>query len=79
MKEGTIWRKARENAGLSQFEVAKKLGFISSQYVSNIERGQTSMARKHYRKLARIFGEKVVDEVIELRGERLKKILRNAL
>lgn len=77
--EGTIWRKAREKSEMSQQDVAEKLGFTSSQYVSNIERGLTTMAKKHYRKLARIFGPKVVNEVIEFRGERLKQALRNCL
>lgn len=79
MNEGNIWREAREKKGLSQYQVAETLGFTSAQYVSNIERGICKMARRHYKKLAKIFGPRVVNEIIELRGERLKQSLRNAL
>lgn len=39
MKFKEYIKEARENAGLSQADVANKLGNISPQYMSNIERG----------------------------------------
>lgn len=39
---GTFLRKKRENSGLSQNELADKLGYQSGQVVSNWERGLQS-------------------------------------
>ena len=36
---GKLLGEAREKAGLSQIALAKKLGYVSPQYVSNWERG----------------------------------------
>jgi transcriptional regulator with XRE-family HTH domain len=37
--QGKIIRKARKAAGLSQGDISKKMGWKSSQFISNIERG----------------------------------------
>ena len=38
-KMGKILRDARVSAGLTQAEVALRLGYASGQFISNIERG----------------------------------------
>ena len=35
-----FWREARTNSGLSQSELSLKLGNVSPQFVSNVERGR---------------------------------------
>jgi transcriptional regulator with XRE-family HTH domain len=41
-KLGAILKQARESSGLTQRQVATKLGYSSPQYVSNWERGRVS-------------------------------------
>ncbi len=36
---GQYLKDKRVEAGYTQFEVAKKLGYLTAQYISNIERG----------------------------------------
>ncbi len=48
-------KKARMNAGLSQKEVAATLGYKSSQFVSNWERGLSSPPISTLRKLCELY------------------------
>jgi len=43
MSEGEFVKEARLAAGLSQTKLAKRLGWSSPQFVSNIERGLSSL------------------------------------
>lgn len=79
MQEGEIWKEAREEVGLTQGEIAEQLGFSSPQYVSNVERGLTTLSKKHFKKLKKIFGSEVIEKVIDVRAAQLKLSLRNAL
>lgn len=75
--EGTIWKAARMNKGLSQIEIARKLGFTSAQYVSNVETDKTTMSKKHFKKLSKVLGPDVVVSVIDVRTKKFKeKLLR---
>jgi transcriptional regulator with XRE-family HTH domain len=49
-------QKARIEAGCSQFEVARKLGYGSPQFISNWERGVSSPPCRALPVLAEIFG-----------------------
>jgi transcriptional regulator with XRE-family HTH domain len=49
-------KRLRENAGLSQKEVAAKLGYKSGQVVSNYERGLCRPPLASLPQLARLYG-----------------------
>ena len=50
-----ILKTLRESAGLSQADVADKLGYISGQFISNWERGVSFPPIKAIPKLAKIY------------------------
>ena len=49
---GALLKTARIESGLTQLEIAKKLGYSSSQFVSNWERGEALPPMDHFPKLA---------------------------
>lgn len=53
---GTLAKGARLQAGLSQWAVAKKLGYTTAQYISNYERGLAPMSPKIAKKFCAITG-----------------------
>ena len=50
-----LLKKARSEKGLSQAEVAKKLGYSSPQFISNWERGLASPPIPKLKKLCKIY------------------------
>ena len=52
---GIYLRQKRENAGLSQVDTAKKLGYTSSQMVSKWERGLCGPSFADLKRLIKIF------------------------
>jgi len=50
-----LLKKARENSGLSQAEVARELGYTSPQFVSNWERGLSSPPVPKLKKLCKMY------------------------
>lgn len=48
-------RKARVNAGMTQYELAEKIG-ITEKHISNIERGLNFLALNNFFKLIEILG-----------------------
>lgn len=52
---GKFLQKKRMEKGLSQGEVAKKLGYTSPQFISNIERGLCSPALSSAKKMAKLY------------------------
>lgn len=46
----------RLSKGLSQKDVADHLGFGSSQFISNMERGLCSLPAKHFKKISKVLG-----------------------
>ena len=56
---GDFLRIYRENKGLTQAELGKKLGGISRQHISNMERGQISISISIARKLSEILNVSV--------------------
>lgn len=65
---GSLLRESREKQGLTQSDVADKLGFESAQYVSNVERGISSLSIKHAKPLARLLNI-TVDAIINAKTE----------
>lgn len=51
---GAVLKEARISKGLTQLELAKQLGFTTSQYISNIERGMCSLSAYQARRIARL-------------------------
>lgn len=54
----SLLRKARHEAKLTQFEVAKKLG-VTQSYVSKVESGQTRIDVMTLKEFARIYKKKI--------------------
>ncbi|MGZ3768421.1 MAG: helix-turn-helix domain-containing protein [Bdellovibrio sp.] len=69
----------REKSGLSQVEVAEKLGYTTSQFVSNWERGLSAPPFNALRKLAvlyKIDADELFDISLENKIEQVKADLR---
>jgi transcriptional regulator with XRE-family HTH domain len=52
-------KKAREGAGFTQLEFAKKLGYAGSQFVSNCERNACNYPLSKFTTIARLLNVKV--------------------
>lgn len=75
--QGVVLKNAREATDLTQADVAEQLGFTSPQYISNCERGLCKLAARHLRKLAKLYGRKPIERVIDLRvGELRNKLIK---
>lgn len=73
---GALFKESRERAGLTQVELAKRLGFTSAQYISNIERNLCLPALEHYRTLSKVLGKPVsrmlLETEIEIRSQQMR-------
>ena len=54
-KPGDAMRTYRENYGMTQEELGKKLGGVARQIVSNMEKGSRAISLKTAKKLAKLF------------------------
>ncbi len=54
-KLGKLLKEAREKKDLTQLEVATSLGYTSSQYISNFERGLCAPPLANLGKLTKIY------------------------
>jgi transcriptional regulator with XRE-family HTH domain len=75
-KLGTVFREARVNRGISQREVAEMVGYSSSQFISNVERGASVASLVLMAKLIRIYKispERVVNLILESQKQLLHK------
>jgi transcriptional regulator with XRE-family HTH domain len=52
---GEFLKEKRRARGLTQSAIALKLGYTSSQYISNWERGRSDPPMKAYRRLVKIY------------------------
>lgn len=70
---GTFLQEARVAANLSQWDVAKKLGYTSPQFISNLERGISSPPLKVLKVLVDMYGisSKELIEVVTIEQERV--------
>jgi len=75
-------RATREKAGLSQLEVSETVGLKSAQYLSNIERGVSSLSKSMIPKVAKalkIRSEDIVDAILkDIREKYLKGISKSS-
>lgn len=81
MKEN-IFKTMRVNAGLSQCDVAKRMGYTSSQFCSNWERNLSVPPPNSVKKLAKIFGVDAgdfADSYIEFVLNNLRKDLEKKI
>ena len=59
-KEARFFTKARNRAGLTQSEVANKLGWDNGQFISNIERGVCGLPNESVRAFCKLTGASVI-------------------
>lgn len=75
---GQYLREKRVNAGLTQAEIAGKLGYSSPQFISNFERGLCSPPLKNLKALVKLY--KIdANELIRLIIDEQKNVLSHAL
>lgn len=72
-------RELRVARGLTQKQISDKLGYTTSQFVSNWERGTAMPPAKSFPKLAKIYGvstKKLIDFKVEELRQSLYKDLK---
>lgn len=75
---GDFLKECREKAELTQWDVSKKLGYTSPQFISNIERGQAVVPLKTLSRMVQMY--KVdADQVVRLILESQRKVLKAQL
>lgn len=65
---GTYLRTVREKAGLSQLDLSEAMGLKSAQYLSNIERGVSSLSKAMIPVVAKILkvdAEDIVNVILK--------------
>jgi transcriptional regulator with XRE-family HTH domain len=75
---GNYLKNARTKKNLSQWDVAKKLGYSSPQFISNLERGISSPPLKVLRTLVDLYSLSP-KEVVEVIADEQEKILKQHL
>lgn len=73
---GALIKSARLNAGLSQGKLARKLGYETPQYISNIERGLCSLNLRKAKKLCKATGMNPLELRYALRAD-FQKFLKS--
>ena len=74
MKFGQKLRKLREEKGMSQQELAKRLGYKTNSYVSDMERGKFIPSQQKLREIAKALGVPfsiIKDSLLESKFEEL--------
>lgn len=75
---GNYLKQKRQDKGLTQSDVALKMGYGSPQFISNIERGISQVPIKALRSLIEIYGispEEIVEVLIQEKRELILKQL----
>ncbi len=75
---GQFLKQHRVKAGLTQSDVAQRLGYTSPQFISNIERGLCSAPVKHLKDFAKMY-HLDSEELIGLLLSEHETLLREAL
>lgn len=65
----------RDNKGWTQAELGKKLGGLSRQYISDLERGKRSISKKVAIQLSQLFNRKI-ERFLEIK--RIKNLQKNS-
>ena len=65
---GNILKKLRHQSGLSQVEIATKIGYKNFQFVSNVERGASKIPFQQAKKFVHAYGgdAKLLPAIIKL-------------
>lgn len=77
-KLGLFLREERTRSGLTQSEVASKLGYSSPQFISNFERGLCSPPIKQLKLMVKLYkmdAKKVIDLILTEQESMLKSAL----
>ena len=78
-KLAVFLRDSRVKAGMSQIEVAKELGYSTSQFISNWERELAAPPVKVLKKISKMYsvsGERLLDMLVSQNEENLRKQYR---
>lgn len=67
-------KTSREKAGLTQAEVAQKLGYMTAQFISNAERNVSRLPAKSIRKLAKLYKFELQEYVSMIEAEKIEEI-----
>lgn len=76
---GEYLQKMRLEAGLTQREVSLALGYSSSQFISNFERGIALLPLKKLRMLGKMYNmslESVVEMILDAEREAMLSVLK---
>lgn len=73
-----VLKAARDKANMTQADAAEKLGYISAQFISNVERGVASLPVKKVEKIASIY-KIPVRVIIDAKAKDLKHRLERAV
>jgi len=74
---GKFIRDRRKKVGLSQWDIARELGYETAQYVSNWERGVSNPPMKTLKKLGELLDVQPDEFFNELLADTLKSAERN--
>lgn len=77
---GTYLKNKRIEAGYTQAEIAKKLGYSTPQFISNFERGLCSPPLKNLKVLVKMYNipaEHIIDLILKEQESLLRKTLAN--
>lgn len=72
---GLYLRECREKIGLTQGDVAKKMGWDNAQYVSNIERGISAPPKAGIKKMCELLSADK-HQVVEMMVDSYKRMLK---
>lgn len=75
---GALWKEAREEAGLTQSEVAEALGYTSGQFISNVESGRCRFPGNQLGKIKKLYRLKTGD-LLQMVLEEEEQVIRQAL
>lgn len=74
MNFGQKLRKLREAKGVTQQELAMKLGYVTNSYVSDVEKGQFIPSEANLKKIAKVFNislSRLKDQLLESKLEEM--------
>ncbi len=75
---GQFLKEKREAKGLTQAQVAEKLGYGSPQFISNIERGISRVPLKSLKSFMQVYDldpEQIIDLLLEEKKQQLRRQL----
>lgn len=77
---GALIRSARKREGMTQLSLGVELGFESSQFISDIERGRFVLPPKHIPRISRalkISQDEIIDHLLRIRAQKIKRSSRD--